>query len=105
MESLADREYELCLKNALKEALDENEKVRNIYLYIINIQMKDQIIKLQKEIEQLQIESKEKDDAIIELSQFYYVSNNYYNVLQYYQKQNPSESYNEDNNDEDNMNK
>ena len=34
MESLADREYELCLKNALKEALDENEKVRNIYLYI-----------------------------------------------------------------------
>ena len=37
MESLADREYELCLKNALKEALDENEKVRNIYLYIINI--------------------------------------------------------------------
>ena len=28
MESLADREYELCLKNALKEALDENEKVR-----------------------------------------------------------------------------
>ena len=105
MESLADREYELCLKNALKEALDENEKVRNIYLYIINIQMKDQIIKLQKEIEQLKIESKEKDDAIIELSQFYYVSNNYYNFLQYYQKQNPSESYNEDNNDEDNMNK
>ena len=105
MESLADREYELCLKNALKEALDENEKVRNIYLYIINIQMKDQIVKLQKEIEQLKIESKEKDDAIIELSQFYYVSNNYYNVLQYYQKQNPSESYNEDNNDEDNMNK
>ena len=105
MESLADREYELCLKNALKEALDENEKVRNIYLYIINIQLKDQIVKLQKEIEQLKIESKEKDDAIIELSQFYYVSNNYYNVLQYYQKQNPSESYNEDNNDEDNMNK
>ena len=28
MESLADREYELCMKNALKEALDENEKVR-----------------------------------------------------------------------------
>ena len=105
MESLADREYELCLNNALKEALDENEKVRNIYLYIINIQMKDQIVMLQKEIEQLKIESKEKDDAIIELSQFYYVSNNYYNFLQYYQKQNPSESYNEDNNDEDNMNK
>lgn len=34
VESLGDREYELCLKNALKEALDENEKVRkknNIY--------------------------------------------------------------------------
>ena len=31
MESLADKEYELCLKNALKEALDENEKVRKIY--------------------------------------------------------------------------
>ena len=65
--------------------------------------MKEQIVKLQKEIEQLKIESKEKDDAIIELSQFYYVSNNYYNFLQYYQKQNPSESYNEDNNDEDNI--
>ena len=28
VESYGDREYELCLKNALKEALDENEKVR-----------------------------------------------------------------------------
>ena len=36
--------------------------------------MKAQIIKLQKEIEQLKIESKEKDEAILELSQFYYVS-------------------------------
>ena len=36
--------------------------------------MKQEIIKLQKEIEQLKIENKEKDDAIIELSQFYYVS-------------------------------
>ena len=36
--------------------------------------MKEQIIKMQKEIEQLKIENKEKDDAIIELSQFYYVS-------------------------------
>ena len=27
VESFGDREYELCLKNALKEALDENEKV------------------------------------------------------------------------------
>ena len=33
VESLGDREYELCLKNALKEALDENEKVRIIYIY------------------------------------------------------------------------
>ena len=31
MESLADKEYELCLKNALKEALDENEKVRKYF--------------------------------------------------------------------------
>ena len=31
IESLADKEYELCLKNALKEALDENDKVRNIF--------------------------------------------------------------------------
>ena len=36
--------------------------------------MKEQIISLQKEIDQLKIESKEKDDAILELSQFYYVS-------------------------------
>jgi hypothetical protein len=37
VESLGNREYELCLKNALKEALDENEKVRNflnIFIYI-----------------------------------------------------------------------
>ena len=27
VESFGDKEYELCLKNALKEALDENEKV------------------------------------------------------------------------------
>ncbi len=33
VESLGDREYELCLKNALKEALDENEKVRK-YNYL-----------------------------------------------------------------------
>ena len=37
MESLADREYELCLKNALKEALDENEKVRIKFFNIIMI--------------------------------------------------------------------
>ena len=35
MESLADREYELCLKNALKEALDENEKVRILFFKYI----------------------------------------------------------------------
>jgi len=29
---------------------------------------------MQKEIEQLKLESKDKDDAILELSQFYYVS-------------------------------
>ena len=67
--------------------------------------MKEQIIKLQKEIDQLKIESKEKDDAILELSQFYYVSYNIIIILQYYQKQNPSESYNDDNNEEDNINK
>ena len=64
--------------------------------------MKEEIIKLQKEIEQLKIENKEKDEAIIELSQFYYVSY-FFNLiyLQYYQKQNPSEPLNEDNNDDD----
>ena len=36
--------------------------------------MKEQIIAMQKEIEQLKLESKDKDDAILELSQFYYVS-------------------------------
>ena len=36
--------------------------------------MKEQIIDMQKEIEQLKLESKDKDDAILELSQFYYVS-------------------------------
>ena len=37
--------------------------------------MKEQIIKMEKEIEQLKLENKEKEDAIIDLSQFYYVSN------------------------------
>ena len=77
VESLGDREYELCLKNALKEALDENEKVRKnkINKIFFIFQMKEQILKMEKEIEQLKIENKEKEDALIELSQFYYVSN------------------------------
>ena len=35
--------------------------------------MKKQILKMEKEIDQLKIENKEKEDALIELSQFYYV--------------------------------
>ena len=64
--------------------------------------MKEQIIAMQKEIDQLKLESKDKDDAILELSQFYYVS--YIIIIihiQYYQKQNSSEPLNEDNNDDD----
>ena len=38
--------------------------------------MKSQIIKMEEEIEQLKLENKEKEDAIFELSQFYYVSYN-----------------------------
>ena len=73
-----------------------------IFIYNLFIQMKEQIIKMQKEIEQLKIESKEKDDAILELSQFYYVSYIIIIFYQYYQKQNPnSESFNDDNNEED----
>ena len=37
--------------------------------------MKEQIIELEKEIEQLKLDNKEKEEAIIELSQFYYVRN------------------------------
>jgi len=36
IESIGDREYNLCLKNALKEALDENEKVRNFFLLFLD---------------------------------------------------------------------
>ncbi len=36
MEYLANREYELCLKNALKEAVDENEKVRILFYFIFS---------------------------------------------------------------------
>ena len=46
--------------------------------------MKEQIIKMEKEIEQLKIENKEKEDALIELSQFYYVSlliNIFYSII------------------------
>ena len=35
VELYGDREYEMCLKNALKEALDENERVRSKILLII----------------------------------------------------------------------
>ena len=35
--------------------------------------MKEQILIMEKEIEQLKIENKEKKEALIELSQFYYV--------------------------------
>ena len=42
--------------------------------------MKEQIIKMEKEIEQLKIENKEKEDALIELSQFYYVRNIIINI-------------------------
>lgn len=82
VESMGNREYELCLKNALKEALDENEKVRKIFTNFI--QMKEQIIKMEKEIEQLKIENKEKEDALIELSQFYYVRINIFIIDNYF---------------------
>lgn len=42
--------------------------------------MKEQIIKMEKEIEQLKIENKEKEDALIELSQFYYVRKSLFNI-------------------------
>jgi hypothetical protein len=43
--------------------------------------MKEQILKMEKEIEQLKLDNKEKEDALIELSQFYYVSNFYYLII------------------------
>jgi hypothetical protein len=45
--------------------------------------MKEQIIELEKEIEQLKLDNKEKEEAIIELSQFYYVRN-IFDLLFYY---------------------
>ena len=65
--------------------------------------MKEQILKMEKEIEQLKIENKEKEDALIELSQFYYVSKYFIYLLfifQYYKNKNQSDSINEDNNEE-----
>lgn len=32
LESYGDKEYALCLKKALKEAIEENEKVRNYFV-------------------------------------------------------------------------
>lgn len=43
--------------------------------------MKEQIIKMEKEIEQLKLDNKEKEDALIELSQFYFVSNLYFLII------------------------
>ncbi len=42
--------------------------------------MKEQILIMEKEIEQLKIENKEKEDALIELSQFYYVRKSLFNI-------------------------
>ena len=36
-ESYGDRDYELCLKNALKESLDENEILRKNNIIIKNL--------------------------------------------------------------------
>ena len=47
--------------------------------------MKEQILKMEKEIEQLKLENKEKEDALIELSQFYYVSDIFLiNIINYF---------------------
>ena len=64
--------------------------------------MKKQILKMEKEIDQLKIENKEKEDALIELSQFYYVRKFiiYCTFFQYYKNKNQSGSINEDNNEE-----
>ena len=66
--------------------------------------MKEQIIKLEIEIEQLKSDNKEKDEAIIELSQFYYVRNNNfikYFIIQYYKNKSQNGSIDEDKNEED----
>ena len=58
--------------------------------------MKEKIIKMEKEIEKLKQENKDKEDAIIELSQFYYVSLlNNFNILQYYKNKDGNNSSNE----------
>ena len=46
--------------------------------------MKEQILRMEKEIEQLKLENKEKEDALIELSQFYYVRNIFINFIFYF---------------------
>ena len=61
---------------------------------------------MEKEIEKLKIENKEKEDAIIELSQFYYVKNIkliLYFILQYIKNksQNQNEPLKEENIDDD----
>ena len=74
VESYGDKEYALCLKKALKEALDENQRVSQNVLNNINmikIQMSEQIKKMEKEIAELKLENKEKEDALLELGQFY----------------------------------
>ena len=58
--------------------------------------MKEKIIKMEKEIEKLKQENKDKEDAIIELSQFYYVSLlTNFNILQYYKNKDGNNSSNE----------
>ena len=61
---------------------------------------------MEKEIEKLKIENKEKEDAIIELSQFYYVRKIrliLYFILQYIKNksQNQNEPLKEENIDDD----
>ena len=67
----ADNEYLLCLKKALNDAIGENDNV----LYIINIiQLIIIIKKLEKENKELKEIIEEKNNAIIELANYYDVN-------------------------------
>ena len=58
--------------------------------------MKETMINMEKEIEQLREENKEKEEALIELSQFYYVSIYNFNIIiQYYKNKEGNNSHTE----------
>lgn len=86
-EENGEKEYTLCLKKALNEAITENDYVSVKHIYImICMQFREEVERLKKENEELKQQIEDRDNAIVELVACYDVSLLYiyvYNVFYY----------------------